>query len=420
MFGLTDCNNFYVSCERIFNPSLEGKPVVVLSNNDGCVISRSSEAKTIGIKMGSPLFKLKEIIKDHGVIAYSSNFPLYGDISARVMEILRISTPAIEVYSIDEAFIDFREVPDNEISAIGHSLIKKIRKGVGIPVSIGVSKTKTLAKVATKLSKQYPSTKGFCLMSKESDISRVLKKFPVEDVWGIGRSHSKMLASYGVSTAYEFILKDEKWIRAKMGITGLRTWRELQGENCISLEDGTPDKKQICTSRSFASDLSDFEDLYKAIATFASSSAEKLRKQKGVCREIIIFILTNPFKEFELTHNQSALITLSEYTDNSLVIISNACSGLRAIFREGYQYKKCGVILSSIIRKTDLTPTLFASIDEISKSNSLMSVMDEINSKYGNKSIVTAAAGIEKIKANQNLLSKRYTTSWDDIIEVKV
>lgn len=420
MFGLIDCNNFYVSCERLFNPSLEGKPVVVLSNNDGCVISRSSEAKQLGIKMGEPYFKLNELVKTSGLICYSSNFPLYGDISSRVMDTLRRATPSVEVYSIDEAFVDFRGVSVNEIEKLGKELVRSIRKGVGIPVSMGASKTKTLSKAATRLSKKYPATKGLCIMHKDKDISKVLGGFPVEDVWGIGRAHKKMLNSVGIKTAAEFIAKDEKWIRGKMGVTGVRTWRELKGEPCITLENITPDKKQICTSRSFARDIFEIDDLYKAIATFASYSAEKLRRQRGVCREIIVFMLTNPFRNEGRVHNQSVLITLSEHTDNTMKIAANACNAMVGIFREGCGYKKCGVILSSIVKKDELTPSIFESVDENLRDSSLMMVMDEINQKYGKSSIVTAAAGIERIKANQNLLSKRYTTSWDDIIEVIV
>ena len=420
MYGLTDCNNFYVSCERVFNPSLEGKPVVVLSNNDGCVISRSEEAKRLGVKMGEPYFKLNELIKHKGLICYSSNFPLYGDISSRVMDTLRRETPAVEVYSIDEAFIDFRGVSQVEIEAIGRELVKKIKKGIGIPVSIGASKTKTLSKIATKLSKKYPATKGFCLMNREQDITKVLREFPVDDIWGIGRAHSKMLNSTGIKTAYDFTDKNERWIRDKMGITGVRTWKELKGEPCITIENNVPDKKQICTSRSFARDIYEIEDLYKAVATFASYSAEKLRRQRGVCREIVVFILTNPFRDGYPAHNQSVMVSLTDYTDNTLKIASNACSALMEIFREGCGYKKCGIILSSIIRKEDVTPCIFDSVDTHLRESSLMAVMDEINLKYGRNSIVSAAAGIERIQANQNFLSKRYTTSWDDIIEVIV
>ncbi|MDD2491799.1 MAG: Y-family DNA polymerase [Bacteroidales bacterium] len=420
MFGLIDCNNFYVSCERVFNPSLEGRPVVVLSNNDGCVISRSAEAKSVGIKMGDPYFKLRELIKNKGVICYSSNFPLYGDISNRVMEILRNNTPSIEIYSIDEAFIDFRGVSMEKAEKLGRELIRNIKKGVGIPVSIGISKTKSLAKVATRLSKKHPDNKGFCLMINQADIDKVLISLPISEVWGIGRAHSKMLNSSNILNAFDFVKKEERWIKSRMGVTGLRTWRELKGEPCITLENGTQDKKQICTSRSFANDIFQLDDLFKAVATFASQSAEKLRRQNGVCNQIIVFILTNPFREGAPIHNQSILITLTEQTDNTLKIVSNACNGLREIYREGYGYKKCGVILTSITSKSDLTYSLFESIDEQTRGSSLMSVLDEINTKYGKSSLVIATAGIDRIKANQNLLSNRYTTSWDDIIEVIV
>lgn len=420
MFGLIDCNNFYVSCERIFNPSLNGKPVVVLSNNDGCVISRSEEAKSLGIKMGEPFFKLTSYIKKSGLICYSSNFPLYGDISARVMDTLRRETPGIEIYSIDEAFMDLRGVCEKDARLLGKSLVSKIRKEIGVPISIGISKTKTLAKIATKMSKKYPATMGFCLIIREEQIAKVLSGFPVEDIWGVGRAYSKMLNQSGVDTAADFLKKSDKWVRQKMGVTGLKCWRELGGTPCISLEESVPDKKQICTSRSFSYDIFDIEEILKAIATFSSYSAEKLRRQNGVCREAIVFLLTNPFREGAEHHNQSVLVTFSDYTDNTLKIASNACYAVREIFREGYGYKKCGVILSSIISKSENIPSLFTPHEELFRESALMNVLDEINEKYGKSSIVTAAAGVERIRANQNLLSKRYTTSWDDIIQVIV
>lgn len=420
MFGLTDCNNFYVSCERLFNPSLNGKPVVVLSNNDGCVISRSNEAKALGVKMGEPIFKMKEIVKREGIACFSANFSLYGDISARVMDKLRSFSPGIEIYSIDEAFLDFTGVPEKDIFQTGPEIVRRIKKDVGVPVSLGVSHTKTLAKVATRLSKKYPATKGFCLMEKPEDIAKVLSKFPVEDIWGIGRAYSKMLKSHGIETATDFTKKSPEWIKSRMGVPGVKSWRELRGEACIRLEDRTLDKKQICTSRSFAKDLYDFEDICKAVATFAAASAEKLRHQKGACREVLIFILTNPFKDNAKQHYQSAAVNLETHSDSTFTIAGAACNALRDIFREGYGYKKAGVILSEISRKSDLTLSLFEDSSKADKESSLMSVMDEINMRYGRHSLYTAAAGVEKIKSNQNMLSKRYTTSWDDIIEVKV
>lgn len=420
MYGLTDCNNFYVSCERLFNPSLEGRPVVVLSNNDGCVISRSNEAKALGIGMGEPIFKMKEVVSRERIACFSANFSLYGDLSARVMDKLRSYSPGIEIYSIDEAFLDLSGVPEKEIKSLGPEIVRRIKKDIGIPVSLGVSHTKTLAKVATRLSKKYPATKGFCFMQKKEDIARVLVKFPVDDIWGVGRAYSRMLKSHGILTALDFTKRSPEWVKSKMGVPGVKSWRELNGEACIRLEDRVLDKKQICTSRSFSRDLYDFEEICKAVATFAASSAEKLRQQRGGCKEIIVFILTNPFKDNVKQHYQSAVVSLVSHSDSTFTIAGAACNALRDIFRQGYGYKKAGVILSDISRKSDLTMSLFEDPSQAEKESSVMSVMDEINSRYGRHSIYTAAAGVEKIQSNQNLLSKRYTTSWDDIIEVKV
>ena len=419
MYGLADCNNFFVSCERVFNPSLIGKPVVVLSNNDGCVISRSNEAKALGIKMGEPVFKIKDLAEKKGVISYSANFALYGDLSARVMERLKSFVPSIEIYSIDEAFLNFGGMKYEEIKATGEEIVRKIKRETGIPISLGISHTKTLAKVAAKLSKNYPKLNSFCLMDREEDIKKVLAKFPVEDIWGVGRAYSKMLKSNRINTAYDFTSVSKEWVKSKMGVVGVKSWRELHGEPCIELEDRVVDKKQICTSRSFSKDIYEFEEICKAVASFTASSAEKLRRQKGVCREILVIILTNRFKEQANQHYQSILIPIENYTDSTFELVERACFGLKKIYKSGFGYKKAGVIITDICRKADVTPSLFYERDR-SKESSVMTVMDEMNTRYGRHTLFTATEGVEKFKANQNFLSKRFTTSWDDIIEVKV
>jgi DNA polymerase V len=419
MFGLADCNNFYVSCERVFNPSLNGKAVVVLSNNDGCVISRSQEAKDLGIKMGEPVFKLKDLVKRENVVIYSSNFSLYGDISARVMDIIREMAPLTEVYSIDEAFVDFRGFTPYEASRLASEITNRLYKYLGIPVSIGVSSTKTLAKVASKLCKQYPSLKNCCVMIKEPDIDKVLKRFPVGDIWGIGREYSKMLISEGVDSAGKFKLCDPSWVRKKMSIVGLKTWKELNGEPCFEFEENFRDKKQICTSRSFSKDVYDTEEIIKAIAKFASSGSEKLRKQKGVTSLIHIFILTNPFREGAQEHYKSVVIPLLEPTDSTFEIVRVCCKSVLSIIKKGYGYKKAGVILSGISKKEETPGSLFSEKD-LSKESVLMKSLDQINAKYGRDTLVTGSQGVDKIQYNMNFLSQRYTTCWDDIIKVKI
>ncbi|GAB1475075.1 Y-family DNA polymerase [Bacteroidota bacterium] len=420
MFGLADCNNFYVSCERVFNPALCGKPVVVLSNNDGCVISRSQEAKKLGIKMGEPLFKIKSLVENEGVIVYSSNFPLYGDMSWRVMERLKQMVPSTEIYSIDESFLDLRGIGEKDLKPLSQKITKTIHRDTGIPISLGVSKTKTLAKVAARLCKKYPALNNTCVMLNDEDIRKVLGKFPVEDIWGVGRRYSRMLNDNGIVSALQFSECDPGWIRKKMSIVGLKTWKELRGEPCISFEDHVHDKQQICTSRSFSHDLYNHEEILMAIAKFASSGAEKLRKQKCVCSEIHLFILTNPFKEGVKEDYCSIVIPMDYPTDSTFEIVKSCCKAAMYILKKGYGYKKAGVILSDISRREETTAPLFVSEKTITRDLNIMKSLDEINARYGRDTLFTAAQGVDRIKYNMNHLSGKYTTSWDDLIKVKV
>lgn len=419
MFGLADCNNFFVSCERVFKPSLVGRPVVVLSNNDGCVISRSNEAKALGIKMGEPVFKIMDLVRNSDVTVFSSNYFLYGDMSRRVMDSLRNKVPAIEVYSIDEAFLDFTGINTDKLKSMGEEISRVIKRNTGIPISIGISHTKTLAKIASKLSKKYPKLNNSCFLEKDADIRKVLSTFPVDDVWGIGRRYSKMLRSNGISTALDFSLASPEWIKSKMSIVGLKTWKELHKESCITLEDSVDNRKQICTSRSFSKELSNIEDLYQAVSYFASNCAGKLRKQKGVCSQIQVFILTNYFREDMPQCYQSILVPLDTASDSTLELVKVSCRALEKIYSPLFSYKKAGVILSQISKKEETTGNIFCDFDVVRHTN-LMSALDNVNAKYGRNTLVTAAQGVEKVKAFSNHLSKRYTTSWDDIIEVKI
>ena len=297
MYGLCDCNNFFASCERVFRPELEGLPVVVLSNNDGCVIARSNEAKALGIRMGHPYFQIRDLEKRHNVAVFSSNFNLYGDMSRRVIWTLRRMVPAAEVYSIDEAFLDLRGIETGRLEELGRHISRTVRRNTGIPVSIGIAPTKTLAKIASKLCKEYPKLQGACLMYRPQDIEKVLRKFPIEDVWGIGRKHRRMLQAANVRTAWDFVQRPEAWIRGRMGVTGLRTWKELQGEACIDFESAPPAKQQITVSRSFAHELTQYEEIHTSVAAFVSMAAEKLRRQQSLCGEVTVYILTNRHRE---------------------------------------------------------------------------------------------------------------------------
>ncbi len=419
MIGLADCNSFFVSCERVFNPSLLNKPVLVLSNNDGCVISRSKEAVKLGIKMGQPVFKILDLIRDNGVAIYSSNYVLYGDMSQRVMDTLRNSVPSIEIYSIDEAFLYLNGISNESLKEFGVNLVRKVGKNTGIPISVGISHTKTLAKIASKLAKQFPGLKGACFMEKEQDIKKVLKSYPVSEVWGIGREYSKMLNNNKINTAYEFSMASPEWVKRKMSIVGLKTWKELRGEPSIDFEESVGDKKQICTSRSFSRELTSIDELSQAVATFATTCAAALRKQHSVCSSMHVFILTNPYKEISSDYYRSVIVPLDSPTDSTLVIVKSAITGLMKIFRQEYSYKKAGVILLDVSRKESTPADLFCGYD-CQKHSALMNTIDDVNIRYGNNTLVTATQGVSKIKANSNHLSKRFTTCWDDIIEVKI
>lgn len=419
MFALCDCNNFFVSCERVFNPSLNGKAVVVLSNNDGCVIARSNEAKALGIKMGQPFYQLRELTEQHQVTALSSNFALYGDMSRRVMNTLKQFAPTIEVYSIDEAFLYFGGMDEAALKEVGAHITQTVRKHTGIPVSIGIAPTKTLAKVAAKLCKQYPALKGSCVMHRPQDIEKVLRAFPVGDVWGIGRRYAKMLKGLEIHTAWQFTQQPEEWVQNKMRIVGVRTWQELHGTPRIKLETARADKQQICTSRSFAKELTDYEDLHASITAFTSISAEKLRKQQSACGQILVFIYTNRFRDDMPQAYESKVIRFETPTDSTLELADYATQALQAIYKKGLGYKKAGVILGEIQPKSLLQKNLFDTTDR-EKHTRLMAVVDTINQSEGRNTLILAAQGFDALKMNRNHLSPSYTTSWDDILKVKI
>ncbi|MFR9531718.1 MAG: Y-family DNA polymerase [Rikenellaceae bacterium] len=419
MIGLCDCNNFFVSCERVFNPELNGRPVVVLSSNDGCVIARSNESKALGIKMGQPLFQVRDLVEQHQVKLHSTNFPLYGDMSRRVMETLRSDLPAIEVYSIDEAFLDMGGIAVDSLKEYGERLARKVRRNTGIPVSIGIAPTKTLAKIASKLCKSYPKLNGSCLLYRPADIEKVLSNYPIEDVWGIGRQSSKMLRMYDITTAQRFREAPREWIQTKMGLTGLRTWLELNGESSILFDFHPSDKKSIMVSRSFSHDIHSLEELHTALSGFVSSAAEKLRSQRCVAGQMQVFMLTNRHRADLPQHNASEMVLFDTPTQSTLELASNASKVLRRLFREGYGYKKVGVILYDIRPADSVQSSLFDSTD-LSKHNSLMEQLDSLNSHYGKNAVRLGAQTSAKQQVSSEYLSPRYTTSWDDILKIKV
>ena len=377
MFGLMDCNNFYASCERVFNPALNGKPVVVLSNNDGCVIARSNEAKALGIKMGVPAYQIKDLVSSHGVAVFSSNYTLYGDMSGRVMSMLAELAPEIEVYSIDEAFLNLEGIQNLQI--LGSEIVRQVTRGTGIPVSVGIAPTKTLAKVANKFAKKYPAYNRLCIIDTEDKRTKALQLTGIGDVWGIGRKQAAKLEKQGVRTAYDFTQLPGSYVRKNMTVTGERIWKELRGISCIDMEIAPPAKKQICTSRSFGKMVEDIDTMSEAIATHASTCAKKLRQQKSYAMSLMVFIHTNNFREDLPQYWKNTIVQLPIPTSDTLEIVEYALSGLKTIFMEGYQYKKAGVIITEITTNAQLG--LFDSIDR-DKRERLMQVVDKINGKF--------------------------------------
>ncbi|MBR5281236.1 MAG: Y-family DNA polymerase, partial [Alistipes sp.] len=415
-----DCNNFFASCERVFRPDLQGKPVIVLSNNDGCAIARSNEAKALGIKMGDPLFKIREIVEKHKVAVFSGNMALYGDMSQRVRWVLEEFAPSVEVYSIDECFLDLRGVSNVDFDAYAKKISAQCWKMTSIPVSVGIAPTKTLAKIASKLCKQYPKLRGGCYMHRPQDIEKVLRKYPIEDVWGIGRRSAPKLKAMGVNTAYDYTQLPEGVIRNMSGITGVRTWKELQGIPCIEFEDGFEAKQSICVSRSFSSEIYDVKELQEQVANFASTMAEKLRKQNSATGEIVVFAYTNRFKESAPQTYANALVSFVTPTSDQRTIVTKAVEATRAAFKDGYGYKKAGVIATKIVSEKHIMHSLFEDTEAIEREHKITSALDAINSTFGKGTIKLAVQGSGKIKTASENQSPHYTTLWSDIPNVTV
>lgn len=413
MFGLMDCNNFYASCERVFNPALNGKPIVVLSNNDGCVIARSNEAKALGIKMGVPAYQIKDLVSSHEVAVFSSNYTLYGDMSGRVMSILAGLAPELEVYSIDEAFINFDGIQD--VQSLGTKIVNKVTCGTGIPVSLGIAPTKTLAKVANKFAKKYSAYNRLCIIDTEEKRIKALKLTDITDVWGIGRRQAAKLEKQRVKTAYDFTQLPGSWVRKNMTVVGERTWKELRSISCIDMESAPPVKKQICTSRSFGKMLTDIDTMSEAIATHASTCAKKLRQQKSYAMSLMVFIHTNNFREDLPQYWKNTVIHLPVPTNDTLEIVHYALTGLKTIFIQGYQYKKAGVIITEITEGAQMG--LFDKIDR-TKREQLMQTIDQINGKHSQLVKLAIQGSGRDWKLKQEQLSQRYTTDINEILTI--
>lgn len=421
MYALADCNNFFVSCERVFRPDLNGRPVIVLSNNDGCVIARSNEAKALGIGMCMPFFKIGDIVKRSRTEVFSGNMALYADMSHRVQLTLMEFAPAIERYSIDEAFLDLRGMPDGDFDALAKEISRRCMRDTGIPVSVGIAPTKTLAKIASKLCKHYPKLRGGCYMHRRQDVEKVLRKFPIADVWGIGRRYSKQLVERRILTAYDFASLSREWVHSLMGVSGERTWRELHGEPCIDFEAGFRAKQSICTSRSFTSEIYDFAELAEQVAKFTSMTAEKLRRQHSACGQLHVFAWTNRFRsdEEQPDRGNSTIVMFETATDDTIEMVKAAIGALRDIFVRGCGYKKAGVTASALVPADSVQTTLFDTADR-SRQHRLMKTMDAINDALGRDSIIVASQGFGNIRMRHEHRSPGYTTDWNDLPCVSV
>ena len=414
MYALVDCNNFFVSCERVFDSRLDGKPVIVLSNNDGCAISRSAEAKALGIAMGANFFEIEHLVEKHNIFVFSTNFVLYADMSMRVKGLLAQFSPETEDYSIDESFLSFVGFEDVNLKEYCANIANTIRQGTGIPVSVGVAPTKTLAKVANKFAKKYDCYKSVCLIDSENKRIKALKSFAIGDVWGIGRQHTKRLASIGIKTAYDFTQLPQEWVRKYMTVTGERTWNELRGVPCIKMETAPPPKKTIMISRSFGKMIEDEATIREAVSTYTAMATAKLRKQKSCAASLLVFIDTNLFREDLAQYSQHVIMKLPVATNSTQEMIHYALEGLGKIFRPKYLYKKAGVLLMDICSEDAVQADLFDTIDR-KKHQALMTTLDGINERYGRNTLKYACMGDGTAwQIKQERLSPCYTTRLSD------
>jgi DNA polymerase V len=417
LFALVDCNNFYASCERLFDPRLIGKPVVVLSNNDGCIIARSNEAKALGIRMGAPYFKCEKFLQAHDVAVFSSNYALYGDISSRVMALLRRLEPAVEFYSIDEAFLHLSAIAGMTLTDYGGQLRRTMLRWTGIPVSIGIGPTKTLAKVAGRVAKKNAALQGVFDISG-ADVDEILGRFAAADVWGIGRRLAERLALSGITTALDLKNCGDEWLRRNLSITGLRTAMELRGISCISLEECPVSRKSIASSKSFGCQVESLAALKEALATYVEQAAFRLRAQHALANSLEISLSTNRFSKTTVPYSGRRVITLPEPTASTTVLINHALPALADLYQPGLRYQKAGVVLFGLVPESYHQPNLFAGQNK--KSGPLMAALDRINGKWGRCTIQHAAAGLTKPWRNrQQKKSAAYTTSWQELPVVK-
>ena len=413
--ALIDVNNFYVSCERVFNPKLVGKPVVVLSNNDGCAVARSNEAKALGVAMGAPWFKLKDLAKQHGIIGLSSNYALYADMSNRVMSILRDYSPDQEVYSIDESFLDLTGFQSRDLIKYGQHMRKRILRWTGLPVCVGIGSTKTLAKLANHCAKKQPVFNSVCNLNNLSnaELDLLLSQIDVGEIWGIGRKLAPKLQALGINSVLDLKRASPERLRQQFSVVMEKTVRELNGTVCIELEDIAPSKQQIMSSRSFGQSVEDYNSLAESITLYVSTAAVKLRKQQSLAGSVYVYIATSPFKLDEKQYSNGIRIPLPNPTDDTRQLVNIALWALKQLYRPNYCYAKAGVVLSELVTRQHLQNDLFA---RLPSSDALMTVMDGINRKMGEESIKLASEGfVRPWRMKQGNKSPSYTTKWGEL-----
>ena len=419
-YALVDCNNFFVSCERAFQPELEGKPVVVLSNNDGCVVARSNESKAMGIKMGTPFFKIRDKVESGNLIVRSSNYSLYGDLSSRVMSILAAAVPKIEIYSIDEAYLCVDGIDKKKLEILCPELVRRIRKWVGIPVSIGIASTKTLAKVANHFAKKYPGYKGVCRIVTEEQRVKALKLTPIGDVWGIGRRVAPRLLAMGLTTAFDYVSMPQDWVYKNLGLGGMRVWNELNGKESVE-EERDEARQSICTSRSFAETITDIQELSARVSDFAAKCAEKLRHDGTAAYCINTFLYTNRFREDKPQDFPDATIRLDMPASSTQEVVSAALKALKLIWKPGFEYKKAGVVVFDIVNRDERQLTLFETDSaKKEKQDVLSQVMDNVNVSSGQNvlRVATQRPGHYADGIRREHASRLFSTDWDSIIEI--
>lgn len=429
MIALVDCNNFYASCERVFRPDLITTPIVVLSNNDGCVIARSAEAKELGIPMGEPFHKIDGLVRENKVVVFSSNYTLYGDMSRRVMNTLSLFTPDIEVYSIDESFLNLNGLEYKDMQAYALQMINTVGKNTGMPISVGIGATKTLAKVANRLAKKNPQSKGaWVIPNNTSELMETLKQVSIQSVWGIGRNYGHFLEQHNVFTAYDFVQKPLLWVQKNMKVVGLRTWKELQGEPCIDMEDELIEKQAICTSRSFGKLLNDYTLLEEAVTYYATTCAAKLRAQNSCATVMKVFAYTNPLRKDQPQYKARMWYTFHMPTNNTIEMVKQAINCFRTVYRQKdangtpIYYKNGGVIVAGIVPQNQKQANMFTA-PAAEKHLQLMKAVDKINTNLGKETITIGSQGNINKKQAWMLRcahkSPKFTTRLNEIMKIK-